>query len=48
MRDLTKVAEKMDKLWAGGKFHTAKPTKQAPTTDELINKAMAEYQKGKK
>lgn len=47
MRDLTKVAEKFDKLWAGGKFHTAKPTKQAPSTDEAINKAMAEYQKKK-
>lgn len=47
MRDLTKVAEKMDKLWAGGRFHVAKPTKQAPTTDQAINKAMAEFQKKK-
>lgn len=45
MRDLTKIAEKMDKLWSGGKFHTAKPTKQAPSTDQQINKAMAEFNK---
>jgi hypothetical protein len=45
MRDLTKIAEKMDKLWAGGKFHTVKPTKQAPTTDQAIDKAMAQFQK---
>lgn len=45
MRDLTKVAEKIDKLWAGGKFHTVKPTKPAETTDQLINKSMAEFQK---
>lgn len=45
MRDLTKVAEKIDKLWAGGKFHPVKPTKQAPTTDQAIDKAMAEFQK---
>lgn len=48
MRNMDKIAEKMDKLWAGGKFHTAKPTKQAPTTDQAIDKAMATYQKGKK
>lgn len=27
MRDLNKVAEKMDKLWSGGKFHKVKPAK---------------------
>ena len=47
MRDLTKVAEKMDKLWSGGKYRTAKPTKQAPSTDQEIDKAMAQYQKKK-
>lgn len=47
MRDLTKVAEKLDKLWAGGRFHVAKPTKPAETTDQAINKAMAEFQKKK-
>lgn len=47
MRDLTKVAEKFDKLWSGGKYRTPKPTKQAPSTDQAIDKAMAEYQKKK-
>lgn len=47
MRDLTKVAEKIDKLWAGGRFHVAKPTKPVETTDQAINKAMAEFQKKK-
>jgi hypothetical protein len=47
MRDLTKVAEKIDKLWAGGKFHPVKPTKQAPSTDQAIDKAMAQFQKKK-
>lgn len=45
MRDLTKVAEKIDKLWAGGKFHTVKPTKPAETTDQKIASSMAEFQK---
>ena len=47
MRDLTKIAEKMDKLWAGGKYNPVKPTKQAPSTDQEIDKAMKEYQKKK-
>ena len=45
MRDLTKVAEKIDKLWAGGKFHTVKNVKQPETTDQRINKAMAQFDK---
>jgi len=48
MRDLNKVAEKMDKLWSGGKFHKVKPVKKAETTDKLIDEAMAKYSKGKK
>lgn len=48
MRSMDKIAEKMDMLWSGGKFRPATPTKQAPTTDEAIAKAMAQFQKGKK
>ena len=47
MRDLTKVAEKIDKLWAGGKFHTVKPTKASETKDQAINKVKADFQKKK-
>jgi hypothetical protein len=47
MRDYNKIAEKMDKLWAGGKFHPVKPVKPAQTTDQAIDKAMAQFQKKK-
>ena len=48
MRDFNKIAEKMDKLWSGGKYHKVKPVKPAETTDKIINEAMAKYGKGKK
>jgi hypothetical protein len=48
MRDYNKIAEKMDKLWSGGKYHPVKPVKPAQTTDKLITEAMDKFQKGKK
>jgi hypothetical protein len=47
MRDMNKIAEKMDKLWSGGKFRTAKPKKEE-STDKMIDEAMVKYSKGKK
>lgn len=47
MRDMNKIAEKIDKLWSGGKFRTAKPTKTV-TTDKAIDEAMVKYSKAKK
>jgi hypothetical protein len=47
MRDMNKIAEKMDKLWSGGKFRTAKPTKTEETY-KTIDAEMAKFAKGKK
>ncbi len=47
MRDMNKIAEKIDKLWSGGKSRTPKPTKQG-STDKMIDEAMVKYSKGKK
>jgi hypothetical protein len=47
MRDMNKIAEKMDKLWSGGKYRTVKPTKQN-STDKMIDEAMIKYSKPKK
>lgn len=46
MRDLTKIAEKMDKLWSGGKYRTPKPTKQEETY-KTIDAEMAKLSKKK-
>lgn len=46
MRDLNKVAEKMDKLWSGGKYRTPKPTKQEETY-KAIDADMVKYTKKK-
>ncbi|NTW21718.1 MAG: hypothetical protein HGA42_20075 [Nostocales cyanobacterium W4_Combined_metabat2_030] len=47
MRDMNKIAEKIDKLWSGGKSRTPTPTKQN-STDKMIDTAMTKYSKGKK
>lgn len=45
MRDFNKIAEKMDKLWSGGKYHKVKLVKPAETTDKLISSAMDKFKK---
>ena len=48
MRDLNKIAEKMDGLWSGGKMRYNKAPKQPMTTDQKIEKVMNKLEKGKK
>lgn len=45
MRDLNKIAEKMDGLWAGGKMHYNKAPKPPMTTDQKIEKVMTKLTK---
>jgi hypothetical protein len=45
MRDLTKVAEKLDGLWATGKMNYNKAPKAHMTTDQKINKVMTKLEK---
>ena len=44
---MNKIAEKMDKLWSGGKFRTAKP-KKTEETYKTIDAEMTKFAKGKK
>ena len=49
MRDLNKIAGKITELWSGGKLRPAKMPPQTPTTDQMIQKKMAMFEKnGKK
>jgi len=47
MRDINKIAEKMDKLWSGGKFRTVKPVKTEETY-KTIDADMTKFAKTKK
>lgn len=45
MRDLNKVAEKLDGLFAGGKMHYNKASKPVMNTTEKIYKVMDKLEK---
>lgn len=45
MRDLSKVADKIQGLWSTGKMNKASNPKPAMTTDQKINKVMSKLEK---
>ena len=48
MRNMDKVAEKIDGLWAGGKMNYKKAPKPPMTTDQKIDKVMNKMEKKSK